>query len=214
MFFPDRITIIRTNDKVLEIGPGGTPHPRSDVLLELYYDDDEVFRQQRGNTDKLVTNKQIVYYDGNKIPFHDNEFDYVICSHVIEHVENIDFFLSEMFRVARRGYMEYPTIYYEYLYNFKHHLNFVKFTDNELVYLKKRETSFNDFKPIHRLFLNSLEKGHNKIIKDLKEFMFEGFEWSKPFKYRSTNSIEDIVWKDFVLPNYYEKVCMCDKVKY
>lgn len=43
MFFPDRITITRTNDKVLEIGSGGTPHPRSNVLLEFKSRQDKIF---------------------------------------------------------------------------------------------------------------------------------------------------------------------------
>ena len=48
MFFPDKIKRIRKTDRVLEIGPGGSPHPRADVLLELRFDDPrEALRVER-----------------------------------------------------------------------------------------------------------------------------------------------------------------------
>ena len=103
---------------MLEIGPGGSPHPRSDVLLERRFESEPEAEAQRGYTPKLRTTKPVVYYDGGRFPFADDEFNYVICSHVLEHAQDVDFFTSELFRVASRGYIEYPTVYYEYLYNF------------------------------------------------------------------------------------------------
>ena len=46
---------------------------------------------------------------GKKLPFSDKEFDYVILSHVLEHVEDIVKFKSELERVAKSGYIELPT---------------------------------------------------------------------------------------------------------
>ena len=43
------------------------------------------------------------------MPFKDNEFDYIIASHVVEHVEDISYFLNELSRVGKRGYIEVPT---------------------------------------------------------------------------------------------------------
>jgi len=126
MFFPQRITKIKESDKVLEIGPGADPHPRSDVLLELEFESQEDYSRQFGHDRKLETKKKILFYDGKSFPFKDKEFDYVICAHVLEHVEDVESFLSELFRVSKRGYVEYPLAYYEYLYNFDVHLNFVK----------------------------------------------------------------------------------------
>lgn len=118
MFFPERIRSIRNTDRVLEIGPGGTPHFRADVFLEVRYDDPNVALRQRGNTPPLRTIKPVVFYDGIRFPFRDEAFDYVICSHVLEHIEDVSIFLEEVQRVARRGYLEFPTIYYEFIYNY------------------------------------------------------------------------------------------------
>ena len=44
-----------------------------------------------------------------KLPFKDKEFDYVILSHVLEHVPNINEFTQEVERIAKAGYIELPT---------------------------------------------------------------------------------------------------------
>ena len=43
------------------------------------------------------------YYDGKSFPFHDDEFDSVLCNQVLEHVFNPDEFLSEIKRVLKPG---------------------------------------------------------------------------------------------------------------
>lgn len=200
MFFPEKISNIKPTDRVLEVGPGSSPHPRSDILLEKYFNNEKDWTDQRGCTQELKSNKEIVFYHGGKFPFEDNEFDYVICSHVIEHVPDVEFFLSELFRVAPKGYIEYPTIYYEYLYNFNVHLNFIKFKNGKLFYLDKNNTGFNAFLPVQRLFYRYLEMGYSGIVEDLKPFMFEGFEWNCKFEAKRANAIEDMVFDNFEIP--------------
>ena len=132
MFFPHRITGIQEGHRVLEIGPGADPHPRSDVLLEMAFDDPAEYAKQFGHARPLETAKELVFYDGITFPFADGSFDYVICSHVLEHVPDVPHFLSEIFRVAKRGYFEYPLCYYELVYNIGAHVNYVKLTDGTL----------------------------------------------------------------------------------
>jgi len=44
-----------------------------------------------------------------KLPFKNKEFDYVILSHVMEHVPNLLEFKDEIVRIAKAGYIELPT---------------------------------------------------------------------------------------------------------
>lgn len=191
MFFPERIRLIKRTDRVLEIGPGNSPHPRANVLLERAFDEDEALKQ-RGGTGILETSKTIVFYDGGCFPFEDDAFDYVICSHVIEHVDDVEFFCSEMFRVAKRGYLEYPTLYYEYLYNFSVHTQLINFCAEELRYLPKTEAGLQSFLPVHAMFNRALELGYSELIEDMKNVMFQGFEWSTPFNVRKATGIDEL----------------------
>lgn len=52
--------------------------------------------------------KQILLFDGYKIPFPDNHFDLVICSHVMEHVEHERILLREIKRVSKYQIFEVP----------------------------------------------------------------------------------------------------------
>lgn len=196
MFFPEKIKSIKSEDYVLEIGPGGTPHPRSDVFLEMTFEDEKIAEGQRGFTPKLKTNKKIVYYGGGIFPFQDKEFDYVICSHVLEHISDIESFLEEMFRVAKKGYIEYPLIYYDYIYNIPEHLTFLKLQQEILFYLPKPMTLLSEFSEVNRFFCESLKAGHICLVDSLKQELFECFEWSKPFRIEKAKKISDICWEN------------------
>jgi ubiquinone/menaquinone biosynthesis C-methylase UbiE len=53
--------------------------------------------------------KNFVKINDKELPFKDKEFDFVICSHVIEHVEDFEFFVKELERISSKGYIELPT---------------------------------------------------------------------------------------------------------
>lgn len=210
MFFPERINSIKPGDKVLEIGPGATPYFRSDVFLELKYDSEEERIAQSGHVGILQTNKQIIYYDGGRFPFEDKEFDYVICSHVLEHVPNADSFLSEIQRVAKKGYLEFPTIYYDYVYNFPEHLLFVIEKNGIIYWMTKEESGLNNYKDIQKFFYRTCELEYYSMINEFKQFYFQGFEWFDKIESQKVNSIEKITFdidlidlkpKSIVIPN-------------
>lgn len=194
MFFPERITNIKPEYKVLEIGPGAHPFHRSDVFLELEYKTEEDKIAQFGHTEKLNSDKKIVFYDGTKFPFADNEFDYVVCSHVLEHVPDLQEFISEIFRVSKHGgYFEYPLMAYDYLYNFNVHCNFLKYDGKSLFVMKKSSTPLDFFKPIHVFFNHTLSNSYSDLLTKLPNNFFQGFEWEKPFQVKESNNLNDFI---------------------
>ena len=58
---------------------------------------------------KFYKDKNFIKLENKQLPFKDNEFDFVIASHVLEHVEDFKFFISELERVSKKGYIELPT---------------------------------------------------------------------------------------------------------
>jgi SAM-dependent methyltransferase len=194
MFFQDRIKSILKTDRVLEIGPGATPYFRSDVFLELNYEDESNRIAQSGHVGILKTDKPIIYYDGGVFPFQDKEFDYVICSHVLEHVPDASFFLNEIQRVGKKGYLEYPTIYYDYMYNFPEHQLFILENKGVVNWMTKEESGLMHYEKIQKFFYRTCELGYHEMIQSLKEYFFQGFEWFDTIKSRKVDDIEKVTY--------------------
>lgn len=191
MFFPERIKSIKSSDRVLEIGPGGTPHPRSNVFLEKVFDPSEA-EGQRGYAPSLQDKREIIFYEGGRFPFKDHEFDYVICTHVLEHVDNVDEFVSEITRVANKGYVEFPTVYYDFIYNFPEHITLLLYKNNTVFWIPKEESGLNGFKPINEFFYESLKAGYSDLINQLKDYFFQGFEWVVSINTQKVSDIKSI----------------------
>lgn len=92
---------------VLEVGSGGNPYPRSNVLLDAY----ESTRER--HFEPLVTDRPTVLGMVENMPFRDDAFDFVIASHVLEHSLDVEAFLRELQRVALAGYIETPDAFFE-----------------------------------------------------------------------------------------------------
>lgn len=196
MFYAERILSISKTDRILEVGPGGEAHPRADVFLDRAFPDAEERAGQRGGAPPLRTTKPVVHYDGGRFPFRDDAFDYVICSHVLEHVEEVSQFLSELQRVAPRGYLEFPTPYYDYLYDFPQHTTLLLHRDAEVRWLPKADTTLDSFRPITRLFRESFEAGHLDLVHALGGLLFQGFEWQRPIAGRRVSTLAEVTYRD------------------
>lgn len=195
MFFIEKIQSIRPSDRVLEIGPGSTPSKQAHHFLELAFGSQEEKIRQRGGLihDPGFAGRPVSYYAGREFPFDDGHFDYVICSHVVEHVEDPEFFLNEIFRVGSgRGYIEFPLPPYDYLYDFDVHKNFVWFDEavNELNYLRKCDTPLQYFGEMTTCMRQSLEEGWDDVIALNKNTFFYGIEFQKPFAVRRRHEFD------------------------
>lgn len=171
----------KKNDLVLEVGPGAYPYYRSDVYIDKFDPNEDVALEQFGGK-RLENKKGIPHYitkDGI-FPFKDKAFDYVICSHVLEHVSKseIHLLLNEMQRVTKRGYLEFPSIFFETIYNYDVHLNILDYHEEYIYLLDKSETNFDKIKPFTNIMIKSrkLWKGFEKINRSL---MAVGFEWEE-----------------------------------
>lgn len=122
---------IRPGDYVLEIGSGNNPRHRSDVLCDKMIEDD----RERGG--RIVADRPLVEADAQWLPFRDQAFDYIICSHVLEHVEEPARMLDELMRVGRRGYIETPSEVAEVLYGWPFHRSVVHNVGTTLMVRRK-----------------------------------------------------------------------------
>lgn len=143
---------IRKKDNVVEIGSGHNPMYRSDFIVEKYMDNN----YHRGGDVKIYPHQSFVNADGEHLPFRDNEFDYVICNQVLEHVEHPEAFVREQSRIAQRGYIETPSLIGEQLFPKKSHKWAILDIDGKLVMYEKARMEENYANDYGRLFLNYL----------------------------------------------------------
>lgn len=112
-YFKDLIKI-KDTWIVGEIGPGRNPHPRANV----YFDISQNFLDGIRTTQK--SQKEYICGDlSKKTPFADKYFDYLIVSHVIEHLKSLDEAVKEIGRIAKRGIIIAPNLFKEFMYNFE-----------------------------------------------------------------------------------------------
>ena len=125
----DKILENNKSWNILDIGCGYSAHKNASVICDIQ-DLSNVYKE-----------KNFVKLKSNILPFRDKEFDFVIASHVIEHVKDVELFIKELQRVSSKGYIELPTILEDNLVfeNKKNHLWHMEFDDdkNQLIVSEK-----------------------------------------------------------------------------
>ena len=88
--------------KVVDLASSNAGWKYADVFTDVK-DHSEYYNK------KYDGKKEFIQCNVESNPFMDKEFDFVIASHVIEHVEDFEFFIKELERISSKGYIELPT---------------------------------------------------------------------------------------------------------
>ena len=99
--------------RVLDVGSGHRPHEDATHLVDLLPEDDS----ERGKPMQHL-GLPLLLATVESLPFKDKTFDYVYASHVLEHTQNPESACRELMRIARAGYIETPSPFYEQGYNY------------------------------------------------------------------------------------------------
>lgn len=90
--------LVSWTGRVLDVGAGESPW-RDLMPGATYVGLDTSHSDAFG----MSRRRDVVYYDGGEMPFEDDEFDHVLCTEVLEHVDEPLPFLADLHRVLRPG---------------------------------------------------------------------------------------------------------------
>ena len=161
------------NWKILDIGCGYSANRNANVIADVQ------------DLSKFYKNRNFVRISSEKLPFKDKEFDFVISSHVIEHVINFEFFIKELERISNKGYIELPTRFADNLIfeNKNDHIWWFVFDDinNQLIASERNQ--------IVEPFLN-VSTGKN-FEKSFRESFVLELMWNDKIEYKIDESIKN-----------------------
>ena len=174
--FIEKTLSLNPSWNILDIGCGHGANVFANVICDVQ------------DLSKYYPNKKFIRLIEKKLPFKDNEFDFVISSHVIEHVEDVEFFIKELERISKQGYIELPTMLEDNLVfeNKKDHIWHMDFDDVDFRLLISRKVQYfepvltvSSIKKLNKFFRRSLIlelHWENKIDYEIKNLDDENFE--------------------------------------
>jgi 2-polyprenyl-3-methyl-5-hydroxy-6-metoxy-1,4-benzoquinol methylase len=175
---------IKPGETVLDIGSGGDPFPMATHLADLYEG------ETTHRTDRLVRDhRPLVICDIEETPFRDKEYDFVYCSHVLEHVNDPGKACREIMRIGKRGYIETPSRSSDIMFNFTrlkdHHKWFTNILGNTIVFMEWSATQLRDmgseyyFEQYHSEWNNEFQI----YMRNNRQMFVNMFLWNSDFDY-------------------------------
>lgn len=172
-----------SGDNVLDIGSWNDVFPRANWIIDI-----NPYESRRNHTDsnecfdKSTWLQSDINDRGVWERFGDKEFDFAICSHVLEDIRDPLFVCEQLIRVAKRGYIEVPTRYRECaratpedtVSGYDHHRWLVEVVDGKLVFTPKLHWAH---------VLDYLTDARREYLNNHK-FHYFGFFWDGRFSYR------------------------------
>ena len=175
---------IKENEKVLDVGCGDIPFPYATHMADRFPED------THHRAGKLNTNdKPFTQADVQDLPFENQSFDFVYCSHLLEHVENPAKAMDELMRVGKRGYIEVPTRMSDIVFNFarlKHfHKWYVNKLENTLIFIEYNQNDLRDTgdKEFFHMGHSYIPNAFRKTSRKNKDLYTNMFLWEKEFNY-------------------------------
>lgn len=175
---------IKAGDRVLDVGSGGHPFPYATHIADFYPD---ATSHRSEPLRKLDLNFQACNIES--LPYQNKEFDFVYCSHVLEHVENPGRACKELMRVGRKGYIETPTRLSDVMMNYTrlkdHHKWHVNALGNALIFMEwedreRRDTGVNDF---YMMLQSKYKNPFQDLFRSHRDLFVNMFSWEDKFTY-------------------------------
>tara|TARA_R100001079_G_C4395952_1_gene129334 strand:+ start:133 stop:783 length:651 start_codon:yes stop_codon:yes gene_type:complete len=132
-------------------------------------------------------NKSFVQTQADDTPFEDGQYDFVIACHITEHMTDPKKFFNELSRIAKRGYIEVPTPFFD---------NFILGNSNPLPHGHCWWITFDDvkneiiFKPRYQVVKESIHpKDTTFLMPFFRDSMITCLYWENKIDFRIDDPI-------------------------
>lgn len=142
------LEMIQPNDLVLDIGGAAEVFPRANAVVDIIPYNERCPGKLRDMPEQFSPDTWYVGDICTEEPwrqFSDKQFDFVICSHVLEDIRDPIFVCKQMLRVAKAGYIEVPSKFREcckpasnaIMTGWEHHKWLVEYVNDTLIFAPK-----------------------------------------------------------------------------
>lgn len=192
IFFEWRKFNIKKNNIVADLGSGGRPLSRADIVVDKFLEN-----LTERPTEFLDTGAIIVQCDLSQLPFKNKSIDFIYSSHVVEHLENLEESLKEMQRVGKWGYITCPSAIREQIIAHKMHLWFIENKNSQLIFTQKEKPYPNFIDDFFDKLLGSPD--NYKLInfeENLKKNLVIEYFWQNRINYQIKYNSNIKKWKE------------------
>jgi hypothetical protein len=173
---------------VLDVGSGGWPFKRADHLADRYPD-------ETTHRVEAIARDQRPFFEADleKLPFQDKSYDFVFCSHVLEHLDQPGQAMRELMRVGHRGYIEVPTRLSDIMFNFTrlpnhHRWHGLRLGDT----LAMIEWNDSERRDLGNEFFDALQNEYHNSFQDFfernRDLFFISYPWTGKIKFLVINN--------------------------
>ncbi len=173
---------VKPGDKVLDLGSGNNPFPLATHLVDLFEQDNF----HRGGEKLTRDDRPLLIANIESLPFKDKEFEFVYCSHLLEHVDDPKRACEELIRVGKRGYIETPTRLSDMMFNFSYlHRWNINRVGNSLIFIEysDREKKGTESSYFFAQLKNPYDNEFKKIIYKNRDIFCNMFLWEDSFDF-------------------------------
>ena len=140
LFHERRIAVpIGSDALMLDVGCGDKPHWRADVLVDKFLAEEHAKQRNTGGSVKALAP---LFESALDLSFRDKAFDFVYCSHVLEHIARSAASVKELMRVGKRGYLEVPFTGIQKILDQETHLWLCDRTESTLLFVAKEHAVY------------------------------------------------------------------------
>jgi SAM-dependent methyltransferase len=171
------------DDLVLDVGSGGWPFKRANHLADKYPD------KTTHRVESIVRDQRPFFeVDLERLPFPNDAYDFVFCSHVLEHMDNPGQAMRELMRVGRRGYIEVPTRLSDVMFNFtrlpNHHRWHGMVVGSTIILIEWNDWERRD---LGNQFFDALHSEYSNAFQDFfernRDIFFASCHWIDTFEF-------------------------------